>query len=408
MNLRGMSQGLAFVTVIASLGLGREAAAEADAATAVLGLEALDGAPDNVATEITDALRQRVASTRGFLLVQGKDLVEVKLVFSCPDEGPACMAQAGKSMGATKLIFGNVKKVGADYQVTLKLLDVNRSVVDSWATEAVPRRKAEPTVFRSLAPAWLSKLTGKGAGGNLQIKANVSGAAVSLDGARVGVTGAQAVAIADVAPGRHEVAVEKSGFSTAKQEFTLAAGQSLPLSLSLSSVSVEVGPGEQAETPPVIVHRPSEAPGESPSEGGGSHTMARAGFWVAVVATVGSAALGLKFARDVQQINSELDPYRRYPCAGSPYGCNLKGDPEPMLDANEKSTVANKTNSGKQDQLLEEIFLIGAVPFAIAGGYFLYKGYLDSGSEKTTASRGLRIFPTVSASAGGIVTEFDF
>jgi hypothetical protein len=408
MNLRGMSQGLALVTVIASLGLGREAAAEADAATAVLGLEALDGAPDNVATEITDALRQRVASTRGFLLVQGKDLVEVKLVFSCPDEGPACMAQAGKSMGATKLIFGNVKKVGADYQVTLKLLDVNRSVVDSWAAEVVPRRKAEPTVFRSLAPAWLSKLTGKGAGGNLQIKANVAGAAVSLDGARVGVTGAQAVAIADVTPGRHEVAVEKSGFTTAKQEFTLAAGQSLPLSLSLSSVSVEVGSGEQAETPPVIVHRPSEAPAESPSEGGGSHTMARAGFWVAVVATVGSAALGLKFARDVQQINSELDPYRRYPCAGSPYGCNLKGDPEPMLNANEKSIVSSKTDHGKQDQLLEEIFLIGAVPFAIAGGYFLYKGYLDSGSEKTTVSRGLRIFPTVSASAGGIVTEFDF
>src|SRR5450432_3803805 len=155
MNLRGMSQGLAFVTVIASLGLGREAAAEADAATAVLGLEALDGAPDNVATEITDALRQRVASTRGFLLVQGKDLVEVKLVFSCPDEGAACMSQAGKSMGATKLIFGNVKRAGADYQVTLKLLDVNKAAVDAWATETLPRRKAEPSVFRTLAPAWL-------------------------------------------------------------------------------------------------------------------------------------------------------------------------------------------------------------------------------------------------------------
>jgi len=169
-----------------------------------------------------------------------------------------------------------------------------------------------------------------------------------------------------------------------------------------------VGPGEQAETPPVIVRRPSEAPAESPSEGGGSHTMARAGFWVAVVATVGSAALGLKFARDVQQINSELDPYRRYPCAASASGCNLQGDPKQALTPNEKSIVSDKTDHGKQDQLLEEIFLIGAVPFAIAGGYFLYKGYLDSGSEKTTASRGLRIFPTVSASAGGIVTEFDF
>ena len=37
--------------------------------------------------------------------------------------------------------------------------------------------------------------------------------------------------IPDVAPGRHEVTVEKSGYTTTKQEFTLAAGQSLPLSL---------------------------------------------------------------------------------------------------------------------------------------------------------------------------------
>src|SRR6266436_2086154 len=110
-----------------------------------LGLEALEGAPDNVASEITDALRERVASSHGYQLVQGKDLVEVKLVFSCPDEGAACMAQAAKSMGATKLIYGNVKRTGADYQVTLKMLDVNRVAVEAWAAEAVPRRKAEPT-----------------------------------------------------------------------------------------------------------------------------------------------------------------------------------------------------------------------------------------------------------------------
>jgi hypothetical protein len=65
-------------------------------------------------------------------------------------------------------------------------------------------------------------------------------------------------------------------------------------------------------------------------------------------------------------------------------------------------------NTGKKDQLLEEVLLISAVPLAIASGYFLYKGYLDSGGENATAASGLRIFPAASASAGGIVTEFDF
>ena len=101
------------------------------------------GAPDAVAAEITDALRQRVAATKGYQLLQGKDLVEVKLVFACPDEAPACMSQAGKSLGAAKLIFGNVKQAGNDYQVTLKLLDVSRAVVESFTAETVPKKHAD-------------------------------------------------------------------------------------------------------------------------------------------------------------------------------------------------------------------------------------------------------------------------
>src|SRR4051812_31335670 len=110
MSSRSLRAGIALSTILGAVAFGGSVRAQSgDISTAVLGFEALDGAPDNVGAEITDALRQRVAATKGYQLVQGKDLVEVKLVFSCPDEAPACMAQAGKSMGATRLIFGNVK-----------------------------------------------------------------------------------------------------------------------------------------------------------------------------------------------------------------------------------------------------------------------------------------------------------
>ena len=88
-----------------------------------------------------------MAATKGYQLLQGKDLVEVKLVFACPDEAPGCMSQAGKTLGASKLIFGNVKHAGSDYLVTLKLLDVNRAVVESFTADAVaqdPRRRRAP------------------------------------------------------------------------------------------------------------------------------------------------------------------------------------------------------------------------------------------------------------------------
>src|SRR6185369_10440654 len=168
---------------------GRAAEGGDNVATAVLGIEPLEGATDAVAAEMTDALRQRVAATKGYALLQGKDLVEVKLVFACPDAAPACMSLAGKSLGADKVIFGNVKKAGNDYQVTLKLLDVSRAVVESFTAETVPKKHSDAAGLRSSAPGWLAKLSGKG-GGSIQVRANFPGAAVSLDGTQVGTTSA--------------------------------------------------------------------------------------------------------------------------------------------------------------------------------------------------------------------------
>src|SRR4051812_17602113 len=283
MSSRGL--GTVFVLLASSLAFGpgsRAVAAEAAIPTAVLGFEPLEGVPEALAADITDAVRQRVAATKEYQLLQGKDLVEVKLVFACPDEAPACLSQAGKSLGASKLIFGNVKKAGGDFMVTLKLLDVSRAVVESFTTDTVPGGRANATALRQLAPIWLAKLGGKG-NGTITVRANFVGAAVSLDGTRVGVTGAAPVVISDVSPGKHEVSVEKSGYTTTKQEFTLAAGQSLPLTLDLSPVSVEVPkPRGESQSDSHGAQLGGPPAGEAESSGN-SHQAARAGFWVAVV-----------------------------------------------------------------------------------------------------------------------------
>ena len=104
------------------------------------------------------------------------------------------------------------------------------------------------------------------------MRANFPGAAVSLDGTQVGTTGGNPVVINDVAPGRHEVSVEKSGYTTTKQEFTLAAGQSLPLSLTLSPVSVEVPRPE-----PSPRGNDSAIPGGGEPPGGENPSMSRVG-----------------------------------------------------------------------------------------------------------------------------------
>ncbi len=408
MSSRGL--GTVFVLLASSWAwpASRAAAAEGASPTAVLGFEPLEGVPDTLAADITDALRQRVAATKEYQLLQGKDLVEVKLIFACSDEAPACLSQAGKSLGAAKLIFGNVKKTGSDFMVTLKLLDVSRAVVESFTTDTVPGGRANATALRQLAPIWLAKLSGKG-NGTITVRANFVGAAVSLDGTRVGITGTAPVVVSDVSPGRHEVSVEKSGYTTTKQEFTLAAGQSLPLTLDLSPVSVEVPkPQGQAEVPGAQLEGGPSSEGDGGA--GNGHQAARAGFWVAVVGTAASAGLAVKYGLNVRDVNNQLDQYRRFTCSTGV--CDNQGNPSQPLTAAQKSSVSNLTDQGNKDEALQWVFVGVGGFFAAAGGYLLYKGYLaadgSQGGSQSASNHGLRIFPTATATAQGIAAEFDF
>jgi PEGA domain len=374
-------------------------------AVAVLGLEAID-VPDGIAAELTEALRQKVTATPGFRLIPGKDLVEIKLVFACSDESSACMAQAGSTLGAGKLLFGNVRKVGGDYMITLKSVDVVRAIVEGALSDTIPLKRAEPTAFAARTSRWIAKLTGRETTGAVSVRANVTGAAITLDGVAVGLTDSLPVTVPDVAPGAHQLVAEKQGYAAAKQDFTLAAGQILPLGIALAPLSAS-----SATLPPepVIVRSPSDDAGAS---GGGQMNLARVGFWTALVGAATSAALALKFGYDVKSINKDLDALRRYDCGDrSPSGlCGKDGAPADPLTLSQKTQAASKTDDGNRAQTLQWVFVGLIPPFAIAGGYLLYKGYLDaeSNGSSTSASKGLRIFPTASASAGGVMAEFDF
>ncbi len=244
------------------------------------------------------------------------------------------------------------------------------------------------------------------------MRANFVGAAVSLDGTRVGITGNAPVVVSDVSPGKHEVSVEKSGYTTTKQEFTLAAGQSLPLTLDLSPVSVEVpkpqghpeGEGRGAQ----LGGGPS---GDGDSSAGNGHQAARAGFWVAVVGTAASAGLAVKYGLDVRDVNQQLDQYRRFTCSASASGvCDSQGNASQPLTSAQKSSVSTLSDKGNKDEALQWVFVGVGGAFAVAGGYLLYKGYLaaDGNGSASASNHGLRIFPTATASAQGIAAEFDF
>src|SRR5205814_91336 len=138
-----------------------------------------------------------------------------------------------------------------------------------------------------------------------------------------------------------------------KQEFTLAAGQSLPLDLTLNPVSVEVPKPEGSAGATLLGTRETAEPEDS-------HTLTRIGFWVATVGTFATAAVALKFGLDVRDINSQLNQYRRFPCTGSTTGyCDGSHRPnvDPTLSTTDKQAVHGLTDDGNRDELLQWVFV---------------------------------------------------
>ena len=410
MRLQWLGPGLIALALGASFP--RAARAQTDGpATAVLGLEPID-TPGALADAISEQLRQKVAAARDLRLVSGKDLVELKLVFSCADEAASCIAQAGKRLDAQKLIYGSIKKIGDDYAVWLKLFDVRKEKIETWLTETLTKRQTDVPGLKAATARWFAKLTGRPMNtGTVQITANISGATISLDGIPAGSTGEQPLTISDVAPGKHELLVEKAGHAPAKQEFTLAAGQTVPVNLSLHRTSE--GTGEPA--PGFTVAQTERTGAGRDSEATDGRAGYRTGFWVTLAAGLVSAGAAVKFGLDVVSVNKDLDQYRRYPCLPStvsPGGlCDAKGTtPLTALNQDQKNQVAKKTDEGNRDQTLQWICVGVGSALGIASGYLLYKGYLDSDDEKghKEAHQGLRIFPTAGTSSGGILAEFDF
>jgi hypothetical protein len=414
------------------------AAPAADNSVAVLGIEATDGAPEAVAAALTDALRQRVSAEKAYRLVPGKDLVEVKLIFSCPDEAPSCMAEAAKNLNASKLIFGGVKKSAGDsFVVTLKLLDAGRKQVDAWVAEQITRAQTTGGAIRGPVQKWFATLTGQGMG-VVRVKGDVPGTSVALDGAPMGVIGSDDLVLNNVTAGRHEILASKPGLAPVRKEVTVAAGATADVSVSMAAQVAAARPapavtpaaGQPPPPPPAspgvtakgaspAVDEPPRIDATGTNEPRGHLTAMRAATWGTLLAGVASFGLAVKFGLDVRNINSDLDPYRRFQCASNvpasqaKFGCTLDGTPaQRALNNEENEYVKAQQDEGKKFQNLQYVAIGVGGAFVVASGVFFYLGYIadDGGVALLDRPRGprLRLAPVVSGDGGGFSARLTF
>lgn len=390
-----------------ALGIQKAQAQPAGAPLAVLGLEATDGAPSSVANTITDALRQKVANAKGFKLVPGKDIMEVKLVFSCPDEAPSCMAQAAKSLGAEKLIFGSVKRAADGYLVTLKMLDASKARVDAWVAEQIARTQATGPGVRGPVQKWFATLTGAGASGTVRVTSDVVGASVLLDGLPVGVTMDEPLELGGIATGRHEIVVSKPGYEPVRRDVDVVGGEVVSLTAPLDAVAPAAAPpqggGEALGTAETVDVEESDGMGM------------KIATWSTLGAGALALALGVKFSLDVRQADSDLDPLRRFPCEGAAPAarpaCNEAGEPVGALSPAERQEAQRILDDAEGPKTLQWVFYGTSAALLGTGLYLYYKTYASpgdpDGGDLALAKR-IRMAPVLTPGGGGVSARLSF
>jgi hypothetical protein len=373
-NIAHRVSSLTALGVFAGLLLTSPSASAGDVTLSVLGLEPAAGAPEAVASAVTEALRQRVTSSTGFRLVPGKDLVEVKLVFSCPDEAPPCMTQAAQSIGSAKLIFGTVQPVGSDaFIVTLKLLDADKGMVESWISEQITKAQATPVGLRAPVQKWVGTLTGQSQPGTLKVAGGVIGASVWLDGAQVGLLGADGLTLAGIAAGPHQVTVSKSGYEKWERTVALASGAAEKVLVQLKAIQTEAAPdtGDAAKNTAPVETEPLSA-AEPFNQG------SRIAAWATLGLGLVSVGLGGYSSYKVSSINSNLDQYRRYQCPGSTdVTCSADGKSNlGALNQQQRDYANSQQSTGDTYSKVQWVGYGVGGALLITSGVFFYRGYI--------------------------------
>jgi hypothetical protein len=402
-------------------------------AVAVLGVEPID-VPADLSQQLTDALRQRAAGTAGIRSVQAKDLIEIKMVFGCDSEQPACLAQAGKTLGADKLLYGTIKKGGRsapnNVAVSLKLLDVKTGTIERSVNETVAKRELAAGSVNATAAKWFAELVPVEAKPILTVTSDPANAAVSVDGQSSGRT---PVTLRDLAPGSHTVTISLSGRIPQSRTVELRAGGTSEVSATLEAehpAVVTPTPPPPPEQPAVVPPRVTAQAAAQPSGHPG-----RTAKFVALGALVGAVVAGSVAIYTWRTYDSlqttthnDLDALLpnsadRCPMMGAPmtpaqqFACNPGPTPPPGVGSSPDAINKYKNDFSSGQTYANATTALWVVTGALAatsivsyiiGDRQAAKAEREKKSAGRVLQQSLRLAPVFSKNSGALSASFEF
>jgi hypothetical protein len=298
------------------------------------------------------------------------------------------MTQAAQSIGATKIIFGNVQPVGTDaYLVTLKLLDAERGTVEAWISEQITKSQTAPINLRAPVQKWFATLTGQALPATLKVTGGVIGASVWIDGTQAGLIGNDGLTLSSVATGHHKLTVSKTGYEKWDRSVTLVSG-------AIEKVAVQLKAIEKAgAVPPEAQHVATTPPTPSGGEPEAMNQGSRIAAWALLGVGVVSVGLGAYSSVKVGDINSNLDPYRNK-----------------TLNQEQQTYINDQKSTGDTYSKLQWVGYGVGGAMLVTSGIFMYYGYF---AEPTTVAarksrNNLIVLPSIAPNSVGALACLRF
>ncbi len=403
----------AFLTLVT-----HDAVAEAKPTIAVLGLEVIDnGNVDKETTRAAQRLAQELRTQAkqpdgkfDFAPNSEKDLLELKLLSGCSDEGRTCMAEIGSDLGADRLLYGKVERRRRGYQVSLKLLNTKTKQMEKTTSELIPTEDLHNRKINKWARSLYARLIGVPESGTLSIEANVDKATIYIDGSVATTLRDGSAKVLGLSEGTHTVTIEADGYIRYESEVAVSAGEVELLSVSLSAQSKK-GKGKDE---------------------GSNGTLWKVGFAGGVLLT-GAMATG--WAYNGLQVWGELNDAKVdawnnlkgtqayddiadgssgtvQDSCGKATGSNVTPDSTGALDA-----FISACKDGEDGAARTNLFIAGTAVAALATAYFGYQGWVVHGGKSNKERRAgkknkkktnLVVTPQISAGSVGAGLSLDF
>ncbi len=252
------------ITVLLSLGAAFPAAAQSSEPTiavkekiAVLRLEALGMDPEPVA-RLESLFRMEIERLVGHPLPTRRQIDATirksRKLRRCGSDN-RCVAAIGAKLGVDLVVTGSVAALGDSYIINIKVVDVKTGQLRGEPIASEPLRGRPDQLIEAVRTAAYTMLAPDQVRGSIMVLSDLVGAAITLDGKRVGITPLRRP-IRDLRPGRYQLAVSAHGYLPFEKEVVVRFQKTTRVVVKLAPVA----PTASATAPPIVKPRPASRP----------------------------------------------------------------------------------------------------------------------------------------------------